>query len=67
MKVLGGRRIAIVGQAFPYQPIAHPRRLSTNWTFGIRDADLQKVVDTARRRTTPMRSSCCRTTAWMSI
>ena len=27
MKVLGGRRIAIVGQAFPYQPIAHPRRL----------------------------------------
>jgi sulfur-oxidizing protein SoxB len=48
MKVLGGRRIAIIGQAFPYQPIAHPRRLVENWTFGIRDADLQKVVDAAR-------------------
>jgi sulfur-oxidizing protein SoxB len=48
MKVLGGRRIAIIGQAFPYQPIAHPRRFVENWTFGIRDADLQKVVDAAR-------------------
>ena len=41
---------------------------SPNWTFGIRDAELQKVVDrAARARTTPMRSSCCRITAWMSI
>jgi sulfur-oxidizing protein SoxB len=49
MKQLGGRRIAIIGQAFPYQPIAHPRQLVANWTFGIRDAELQKVVDTVRQ------------------
>lgn len=48
MKALGGHRIAVIGQAFPYQPIAHPRRLVENWTFGIREAELQKVVDTVR-------------------
>ncbi len=45
---VGGARIAIIGQAFPYQPIAHPQRLVADWTFGIREPDLQKVVDEAR-------------------
>ena len=48
MKEVGGRRIAVIGQCFPYQPIAHPRRFVEDWTFGIRETDLQKVVDTAR-------------------
>ncbi len=44
----GGRRIAVIGQCFPYQPIAHPRRFVEDWTFGIRESDLQKVVDKVR-------------------
>jgi len=48
IKEIGGRRLAIVGQCFPYMPIAHPRRFVADWTFGIRDADMQKVVDQAR-------------------
>ncbi len=44
----GGRRIAVIGQCFPYQPIAHPRRFVADWTFGIRESELQKVVDTVR-------------------
>ena len=44
----GNRRIAIIGQCFPYQPIAHPRRFVPDWTFGVREADLQKVIDTVR-------------------
>ncbi|HKM65104.1 MAG TPA: thiosulfohydrolase SoxB, partial [Acidisphaera sp.] len=48
MREAGGRRIAIIGQCFPYQPIAHPHRFVPDWTFGIREAELQKVVDTTR-------------------
>jgi S-sulfosulfanyl-L-cysteine sulfohydrolase len=48
IKELGGRRIAIIGQAMPYVPVAHPKRFVPNWTFGIRDAELQKVVDELR-------------------
>ena len=48
IREVGGRRIAIIGQCFPYQPIAHPRRFVPDWTFGIRDAEMQKVVDTVR-------------------
>ena len=49
MKDVGGHRVAVIGQCFPYQPIAHPRRFVPDWTFGIRESDLQKVVDTVRR------------------
>ena len=48
IKEVGGRRVAVIGQCFPYQPIAHPRRFVEDWTFGIREADLQKVVDKVR-------------------
>ena len=50
VKEIGGRRIAVIGQAFPYFPIAHPQRFVPNWTFGIRDAELQKVVDDVRSK-----------------
>jgi sulfur-oxidizing protein SoxB len=46
---VGGFRIAVIGQAFPYVPIAHPRRFTPDWTFGIRDAELQKLVDDLRQ------------------
>jgi sulfur-oxidizing protein SoxB len=45
---VGGRRIAVIGQAFPYTPIANPSRFIPDWTFGIRDADLQELVDEIR-------------------
>ena len=45
IKEIGGHRIAIIGQAFPYVPIAHPKRFTPDWTFGIRDDELQKLVD----------------------
>jgi sulfur-oxidizing protein SoxB len=48
IKELGGRRIGIIGQAFPYVPVAHPKRFVPDWTFGIRDEDLQKLVDYLR-------------------
>ena len=45
----GGVKIAVIGQAFPFTPIANPRWMVPKWTFGIREADLQKEVDEARR------------------
>jgi len=44
IKDIGGHRVAVIGQAFPYVPIAHPKRFTPNWTFGIRDDELQKLV-----------------------
>ena len=41
-------RIAVIGQAFPYVPIAHPQRFTPDWTFGIREPELQKLVDDLR-------------------
>jgi sulfur-oxidizing protein SoxB len=44
----GGVKVAVIGQAFPYTPIANPRWMITNWSFGIREEDLQGNVDKAR-------------------
>jgi S-sulfosulfanyl-L-cysteine sulfohydrolase len=48
LKEIGGHRVAVIGQAFPYVPIAHPKRFTPDWTFGIRDEELQKVVNGLR-------------------
>src|SRR3954452_11848774 len=48
IKEIGGHRVAVIGQAFPYVPIAHPKRFTPDWTFGIRDDELQKLVETLR-------------------
>jgi S-sulfosulfanyl-L-cysteine sulfohydrolase len=48
IKEIGGSRIAVIGQAFPYVPIAHPKRFTPDWTFGIHDEELQKLVATHR-------------------
>src|SRR6187431_1421966 len=45
IKEIGGYRVAVIGQAFPYVPIAHPKRFTPDWKFGIRDEELQKLVD----------------------
>ena len=44
----GGVKIAVIGQAFPFTPIANPRWMIPKWTFGIRESDLQKEVDAVR-------------------
>lgn len=44
----GGVKIAVIGQAFPFTPIANPRWMIPNWTFGIREDGMQKEVDAAR-------------------
>jgi sulfur-oxidizing protein SoxB len=48
IRPINGVPVAIIGQAFPYTPIANPRYLVADWEFGIQDANLQKMVDEAR-------------------
>ena len=48
IRELAGYRVAVIGQAFPYTPIAHPKRFTPDWTFGIRDEELQRLVDALR-------------------
>jgi len=42
-------KIAVLGQAFPYTPIANPRWMIPNWSFGVREEDVQAQVDAARK------------------
>jgi sulfur-oxidizing protein SoxB len=48
IRPINGVPVAIVGQAFPYTPIANPRYQVADWSFGIQDDNMQKVVDEAR-------------------
>jgi S-sulfosulfanyl-L-cysteine sulfohydrolase len=48
IKEMNGAKVAIIGQAFPYTPIANPSWLVPNWTFGIQEAELQKQVNAAK-------------------
>jgi S-sulfosulfanyl-L-cysteine sulfohydrolase len=50
LRSLGGVPVAVVGQAFPYTPIAHPRRFVADWRFGIEEKRLQRVVNEARAK-----------------
>ncbi len=50
MRQVNGIPCAIIGQAFPYTPIANPRYLVADWSFGIQDDNMQKVVDEARAK-----------------
>jgi sulfur-oxidizing protein SoxB len=53
MKTLNGRRVAVIGQAFPYTPIANPGRFIPNWTFGIREEELSELVTSIRQDESP--------------
>jgi S-sulfosulfanyl-L-cysteine sulfohydrolase len=48
LRQLNGVPVAIIGQAFPYTPIANPRYFVSEWTFGIQEERLQKTVEAAR-------------------
>ena len=50
IRQMNGVPVAIVGQAFPYTPIANPRWMVAEWEFGIQDENMQKVVDEARAK-----------------
>ncbi|MGR3805236.1 MAG: thiosulfohydrolase SoxB [Marinibacterium profundimaris] len=44
----GGTQIAVIGQAFPYMPIANPGWMFPEYSFGIRDEHMQEMVDEVR-------------------
>jgi S-sulfosulfanyl-L-cysteine sulfohydrolase len=50
IRKVGGVPIAVIGQAFPYTPIANPRYFVADWTFGIQEEELQKHVKAARTK-----------------
>lgn len=50
MREMNGVQVAVIGQAFPYTPIANPRYMVPDWTFGIQDEHMQKMVDEARSK-----------------
>lgn len=46
----GGIKIAVIGQAFPYTPVANPRYMVPEWSFGIREALVQEHVTEVREQ-----------------
>ena len=44
----GGVNVAVIGQHFPYTPIANPRHMVDGWSFGIRPDQIQANVIAAR-------------------
>ena len=50
LREINGVPVAIIGQAFPYTPIANPRYFVGDWTFGIKEAELQKHVDEVKAK-----------------
>jgi sulfur-oxidizing protein SoxB len=53
IKEVGGAKVAVIGQAFPYTPIANPQRFIPDWTFGIEDGRMQEIVDQVREDEAP--------------
>ena len=45
----GGIKIAVLGQAFPYTPVANPRWMMPKWSFGIREDDARAQVEKVRK------------------
>jgi len=50
LREMNGVKVAVIGQAFPYTPIANPRWMVPDWSFGIQDDNMQKTVDEARAK-----------------
>ncbi|MDO8703053.1 MAG: thiosulfohydrolase SoxB [Undibacterium sp.] len=50
IREMNGVPVAVIGQAFPYTPIANPRYMVPDWSFGIQDENMQKMVDEARQK-----------------
>ncbi len=54
IRKINGVDIAVIGQAFPYTPIANPRYFTPDWRFGIQEERLQKIVDEVRAKGVPV-------------
>ena len=50
VRSVNGVALAVIGQAFPYTPIANPRYMVADWTFGIQEPRLQQLVDEVRAK-----------------
>ena len=50
IREINGIPVAIIGQAFPYTPIANPRYMTPDWTFGIQEDNMQQTVNEARAK-----------------
>jgi len=50
MRTLNGVPVAVIGQCFPYTPIAHPRYMVSDWTFGIEERRIQELADEVRTK-----------------
>ena len=50
IRAMNGVPVAIIGQAFPYTPIANPRHFVPEWTFGIQETELRKIVEEVRAK-----------------
>jgi sulfur-oxidizing protein SoxB len=50
LREINGVPCAVIGQAFPYTPIANPRYMVADWGFGIQEETMQKTVDEARTK-----------------
>ena len=50
MREINGVPCAIIGQAFPYTPIANPRYMVADWAFGIQEETMQATVNEARAK-----------------
>ncbi len=48
LRQINGVTVGIIGQAFPYTPIANPAWLVPDWSFGIQEASIQKQVNEVR-------------------
>ncbi len=50
LRTLNGIRVGVIGQAFPYTPVANPGYLIPDWTFGIQEERMQKMADEVRAK-----------------
>ena len=50
IREMNGVPVGIIGQAFPYTPVANPRYFTPNWTFGIQEQNLQKTIEQVRQK-----------------
>lgn len=50
IREINGVPVGIIGQAFPYTPVANPRYFTPNWTFGIQEQNLQKTIEQVRQK-----------------
>lgn len=53
LRDVGGVQVAVIGQAFPYTPVANPKRFVPDWNYGIQEAALQALVGEIRARHNP--------------